>query len=221
MEILKCLNSKGVQRRWTDEWSPPAVFCLFRWITSSIFLLPLLPAVWPHVHVDTVLSHCPASAKPPLLPASHHCASFLLLILSFYGRRLSASPSPLHFLPLTRSAVKCISIPGSFFFSLCGIQECYCNHLAEWQGHARASFTIKSSLLEHFCSRLLHKGHILIFSYCLFVTSSPISPYLLSLPMYTSFSPFSPHCQPRHLPASPPPSQSEECSVDIGFCPNM
>lgn len=161
----------------------------------------------------------------PNLPCFQHHITVPLFYCSFlvFMDDVCLPRRPLfRFLPLTRSAVKCISIPGSsFFFSLCGIQECYCNHLAEWQGHARASFTIRSSLLEHFCSHLLHKGHILIFSFCLFVTSSPISPYLLSLPMYTSFSPFSPHCQPRHLPASPPPSQSEERSVDIGFCPNM
>lgn len=74
----------------------------------------LLPAVWPHTH-----GHCaycyPASAKPPLLPASRHCTSFYCSFLVFIDNFcLPCCPLFFHF-PF-QFATKYISIPEFLFF---------------------------------------------------------------------------------------------------------
>lgn len=79
----------------------------------------LLPAVWPHTH-----GHCaycyPASAKPPLLPASRHCTSFYCSFVVFIDN-FCLPCCPLFFVFL-------FSLPLSIFPS----QSSFFHYVARW-----------------------------------------------------------------------------------------
>ena len=160
----------------------------------------------------------------PNLPCFQHHITAPLFYCSFlvFMDDVCLPRRPLfRFLPLTGSAVKCISIPGSFFFHYVAYRSVIVIiSLSDKvvRGLLSPSGVHSWSTSVHICCT---KGTYL---FSLIVTLSLLhlflSPYFPCLCTHPSL-PFPLTVNLTTSPPLPPPSQSEECSVDIGYCPNM
>lgn len=107
-------------------------------------------------HIDTLYC-CLTSAKPPLLPASHHCASFYCSFLVFMDN-FCLPCRPLFFVFLFNLPLSIFPSSSAFFFSPCGMLD-YGGVFAiillsdeVMQGLLSPSFCHRNSLQGHICA---------------------------------------------------------------------